>query len=301
MQALSSIVETIDRNISALQCGVSTSATVCNSFLDAMDQTIGLTSYKHFPVACHKIWDSSVVKEGEMGRRAFLAVLILLGIKRTLMGNFFSGLPVRVQAGQAKHFQWLASNITGSEDWLDLENDTFQKEIGAAMLHLYVCGSQMVEYRSGLPRLLVLKEGLGKSISNAKYFARLGGFKPYFQIHMHVHLRDQFNEVGRRECYHCCAELFSIHPDILGMFGVSWFYDPVVAKISPRLSFLQEEPIRGGAHVFRWETSERSTRDALFASATRRSLAAQGLYIPCSYFLVWDKASQLQWAAATKV
>lgn len=297
MHSADSTIELIDRNISALGRTVATPSAVGDAFLDAMDQPTELTSYKHFPPECLAIWRSALAGEAGLGGRIFLARLILMGMKRTLMGKRFFCLPARVQAGQSKHFHWLADQLTGTEDWLDLAHDTFQKELRAAVLHLYVCGSQLVEYRSGISKRLVLQGGLRNAIPAIVYFLRAGGFKPYFQIHMHVHLRNQFNEAGRRECYHCCAELYAMHPEILGMFGGSWFYDPFVAKISPHLGYVQEVPVEGGAHLFRWGITEGSTRDALLTSSTRRGLADQGQYVPCSYFLVWDKASQLQWAA----
>lgn len=297
VQSQEALTELLDARVMAFKCHMETPIDVCIAFLDAMDQPQVLSSYKHFPSECRDIWRFISAKGAALESRTFLVLLILTGMKRTVESNRWSSLPIRVLVGQLKYFHWMASEITGTEEWLDLDSDTFQKEIGAAMLHLYVCGSQMVEYRSGLPRKLLLTDGLRKSISNALYFTRIGGFKPFFQIHMHVHLRSHFNYIGRKECYHCCAELYAIHPEILGMFGGSWFYDPCVRIISPHLSYLQDEPISGGARLFRWGPTEDCGHDALLTSATRRNLAERGLYAPSSYFLVWDRESQLMWSA----
>jgi hypothetical protein len=286
----------LDDSISRLQFRIESVVPGCDSFISAVNSISGRSNYNYFPPVCSKILHDVVLQYGPDGGRKFLAMLILIGMKRTHDHGQLAALPERVRRNQSRQFKWLASNLTGSELWLALDNDVFQKEFGASILRLYVCGSQMVEYRSGLPKSLIFKDGIGNVFSNAAYFNRIGGFKPFFQIHMHVHLLDQFNEVGRNECYRCCSELYPIHPAILGMFGGSWFYDPIIKTHSPHLGYLQDVPIEGGARLFRWGPSENSRRLALLKSATRRSLANQGLYEPCSYFLVWDRASQLRWA-----
>jgi hypothetical protein len=82
------------------------------------------------------------------------------------------------------------------------------------------------------------------------------------------------------------------------MYGGSWFYDPKVKEISPRLRYLQDVPVAGGARLFRTGPSEGCTNDALSTSPTRKNLFNEGLYQPCGYALVWDRASQRRWAAA---
>jgi len=34
------------------------------------------------------------------------------------------------------------------------------------------------------------------------------------------------------------------------MFGSSWFYDPLLADISPHLNYLRDVPMAGGAELF---------------------------------------------------
>jgi len=146
----------------------------------------------------------------------------------------------------------------------------------------------------------VLTGGPGRALFRIGYFFRVGGFKPFFQVHTHVHRLDHFNEAGWNECYQCCAELYSVHPEVLGMYGGSWFYDPKVKEISPRLQYLQNIPVAGGARLFRTGPSEDCTNDALSTSPTRKDLFNRGLYQPCGYALVWDRVSQSRWAAAAK-
>lgn len=266
-------------------------------FIDAAVSASGLLNYKYFPPLCYEIWNAAVLKLGSQGARACLATVILRGMKKTIDGRRLAALPNRVRESQLKHFEWLATQLTGNEDWLELDNDTFQKEFGVATLRLYVCGAQLVDYRCGVPRSIVFRGGIGRVLSNAGYFVRVGGFKPFFQIHTHIHRLAHFTESGWNECYQCCVDLYSIHPDVLGMYGGSWFYDPRIKEISPRLAYLQEIPLAGGARLFRSGPSEEGSKDALSTSPTRKDLFNKGLYEPCSYVLVWDRASQRQWAA----
>lgn len=296
--APSHLAQIVKERATALQSLTGSTDPALNSFLDALASAKGLADYKHFPTACHAIWKSIVVEQGAAVARAYLAALILTGMQRTLRDARLAALPNRVREAQLKHFEWMSTRLTGAEGWLELDHDTFQKEFGLATLRLYVCGAQLVDYQCGIPRSMVLTGGLGQVLSRMAYFVRIGGFKPFFQIHTHVHRLDHFNEAGRNECYQCCAELYSVHPEVLGMFGGSWYYDPKVKEISPRLQYLQDIPVAGGARLFRTGPSEDCTNDALLTSPTRRDFYNKGLYQPCGYALVWDRVSQRRWAAA---
>lgn len=294
----SNLAQILEEKTNALQPLTGLTYPAMNSFLDGVASTKGLADYKHFPPACHSIWKSIVVEKGATVARAYLATLILMGMQRTLRGPRLAALPSRVREGQIKHFEWISTNLTGAEDWLEFDHDTFQKEFGLATLRLYVCGAQLVDHQCGVPRSMVLTGGSAQVLSRIAYFFRAGGFKPFFQIHTHVHRLEHFNEAGWNECYQCCAELYSVHPEVLGMCGGSWFYDPKVKEISPRLRYLQDIPVAGGARLFRTGPSEDCTNDALSTSPTRRDLFNRGIYQPCGYALVWDRASQSGWAAA---
>ena len=142
----------------------------------------------------------------------------------------------------------------------------------------------------------MFKEGLAGVPTNLLKFARLGGFKPYVQIHTHLSYLDEFNEEGWNECYRCCADLCRVRPELLGMFGSSWFYDPVLADISPRLDYLREIPVKGGAELLFVEEGGGAVGNALSTSPSRRKLHEEGKYMPKSYMLAWGRKAQMAWA-----
>lgn len=292
------LADILNGKIKALRAMLAVEDPRFDAFIHAALSAPGLRDYKYFPPLCHTLWTAAALEAGVQATRIYLALTILLGMQQTLAQPRLEALPPRVRQGQLAHLQWLAATLTGTEEWLDLNDDTYQKEFGLATLRLYACGAQLVDYRCGIPRSIAFKSGVSHALSQATYFARIGGFKPFFQIHTHVHRLAHFTEEGWNECYRCCAELYEVHPDVLGMYGGSWFYDPQLRDISPRLRYLQDVPLAGGARLFRSGPSEACNQDALSTSPTRKELFNQGLYTPCAYVLVWDRTAQRQWAAS---
>jgi hypothetical protein len=90
--------------------------------------------------------------------------------------------------------------------------------------------------------------------------------------------------------------LYALHPDVLGMFGASWFYHPVLDTISPRLSYLRDVPLKGGAHLFFVEEGGAARANSLATSPTRRKLYEEGKYFPTTYMMVWGREAQSNWA-----
>jgi len=81
------------------------------------------------------------------------------------------------------------------------------------------------------------------------------------------------------------------------MVGTSWFYDPQLLAISPRLAYLQTTPLAHGAFLVRHGSGAIHTELATATSPTRRALAEKGSYIPVCYSLVWPRAELVRWAS----
>ncbi len=195
-------------------------------------------------------------------------------------------------------YRRILADAQPTDDWLDLGMDIYHKELGLALLRLYAAAAQLIDVRCGLPRSLLFKGGLAGLPAAAGALLRLGGFSPYFQIHTHTAYLAEFNEGGWNECYRTCADLYAIHPEALGMFGASWFYDPVIQNVSPRLAYLSEIPIGGGAERLPFARDGEFVKDALSTSPSRRKLHAEGKYKPESYLLAGAHALRPAWASA---
>jgi hypothetical protein len=252
--------------------------------------------YKIFPQDARLLIPDGVLANGDKASQVFLKAAILHGMLDTLRSDRFRRLPSRIRDQQLRQLQRMLVNDQDAADWLQVDNDIFQKEFGIATLRLYVAGAQLVDPRCGIPRSILFKGGLGALPENAGKILRLGGFRKYFQIHTHDLMLDTFNEEGWNECYRSCAELYAFHPEVLGMYGSSWFYDPAIDTVSPRLSYLRATPVAGGAELFFVEEGGSAKNNALSTSPTRRQLYQEGRYSPRNYMLAWGKAKQMAWA-----
>lgn len=285
---------TLERLSNRLSSSLDMSAVV--DFVHISQQVGPLDDYKVFPQGARLLVPAGLLADGAEASRVFLKAAIMQGMLDMLASARFTRLPARVRVQQMRQLQRIAMDNDDTADWLQIDHDLFHKEFGIATLRLYVAGAQVLDFRCGIPRSTLLKGGLQNLPKNAAKIFRLGGFRNYFQLHTHKFMLDAFNEEGWNECYLCCAELYELHPNVLGVFGSSWFYDPALNEISPRLSYLRETPLRGGAALFFVEEGGSANNNSLATSPTRRKLYEDGKYLPRNFMLAWGKTSQLAWA-----
>ncbi len=269
-----------------------------DTFIRAAADVGPLDPYKHFGANARSIVDRVKAAGGVPAARVFLRAALARTISAGVDSGRYQQLPPLCAQFHAKQLQRIARDVDVAVDWLDLDDDLYQKEFGIASMRLYVAGAGLIDRRCGVERSIVLREGLGKALGKIGLMLRLGGFKPYFQSHLHTFNLDAFNEDGRNDLYRCCAELYSLHPECRGMFAISWFYDPALDSISPRLSYLRKVPLEGGASVMYVRDGGEAINNAIAKSATRRRLYEEGRYVPRNYMLIWGREDQINWARA---
>lgn len=266
------------------------------AFVACFEAAPGQAGFKDISPEARALHATVLAEAGEDGVRSFLLACLLSAVQSTLGGKRLALLPARVRAHQLRQLERIAAHDDGFLLECRLEADVFLKELGLATLRLYAGASSVIDPYSGVGRSILWGGGARQFPGRALFFARTGGFRPYFQIHVHKLYLDEFDEEGRNECYRCCAELYALHPEALGMFAGSWFYDPAIAAISPRLAYLREVPVAGGARSMFVSYNEEAVANATAASPTRRALHASGKYRPASYALVWPRRAQIAWA-----
>ena len=177
--------------------------------------------------------------------------------------------------------------ICNDEILPDLKNDSFSKDLGIVRGALLPAMAQLIYPASGIMRTVVMRNGL----ASAWYmYNNCGSLKPFMEIHTHDAMaKNYFNKSGWDETYRLASYLLDYLPNSRGLFGSSWFYDPIVPKISPRLSYLQDIPLSQGARLFRIGTSIADVNLATLTSDTRRNLYLSGQYLPTKYALVWPR------------
>jgi hypothetical protein len=178
-------------------------------------------------------------------------------------------------------------------------HEYFMKDLRFAAGLTVPCGAQIVDLRSVIGYKALWHWLL--SHPSARHIAALLGQRsrvPWFRIHTESRYLDDFNEAGWDACYLRIAGLLQRHPEVLGMAGTSWFYDPQLDSVSPRLSYLRRRPMEGGASIVAHGTSDFDIGAATATSETRRRLYAAGRYMPTAYTILWPRAALLAWAGA---
>jgi hypothetical protein len=134
------------------------------------------------------------------------------------------------------------------------------------------------------------------SAQYARSVLRWGRIAPWFPTHTDSRYLNDFNEPGWDACYMRTAALLRAHPEVLGMSGRAWWYDPQLEFVSPRLIYLRLRLIERGALMLRSGTSDDDIRNATAKSANRRRLYEAGKYTPVAYTFLWQRAHLIAWA-----
>ena len=267
-----------------------------NQFILNFSDIPSFAGYKHVSISARRLHQQIRNEFGIQKSREFLYACILQALLISIESEKFLRLPDRIKGHQLKQFLRILAHSSEITDVCEIESDLFHKEMGLATTRLYAAAAQLIDFRTGIGRSMLVKNGLGDFANRVGIFFKIGGFKPFFEIHTHLSYLDEFNEEGWNECYRCCADLYEVHPRVLGMQGGSWFYDPALAYISPRLGYLREVPQKGGAYLLFTSSGEHSVHDATSTSPTRKKLYEEGKYQPKNYTLVWPRDAQIEWA-----
>ncbi len=198
----------------------------------------------------------------------------------------------------AVSFQRILAQLEDAENNFYLhDNELFRKDLALCRLKLLPCGSELVDVYSGVPRSILLRGNLQQFVCCTRFFLVKGsGFRPWYESHWDRRLIRSFTPQDYDQCYLRVAELLELNPEIKGMMGSSWWFDPALESISPNLTFLRKVPLDSGAQLFRVGASATATRAAIHLSAERRRLVDSGKYIPTIYMLAWDRKDLLEWA-----
>jgi len=225
------------------------------------------------------------------------------GARRSAVAAMALGLPER--AARARLPESVTSLFPRMLDMLvpSLEEsgeaypaDFYGKDVRIALLLSVPAGAQYVDLRSALgPKVVVRQLARRGGLPAAWHYLAAGGTRPWLQIHTDTRDVADFNESGWDACYARVAELLLRDEACAGMIGNSWFYDPALLAISPRLAYLQK-PFGHGAFRI-WSGSTALDRERAAAkSPTRKALIEQGTYVPTSYVLAWPRKALIGWA-----
>lgn len=229
--------------------------------------------------------------------------------RRAMIAHYALGLPKRIaaerlpQASLELYPEWIgrmADFLTEAVDPYD--RDFWAKDVRLS-LALSVPGArtQMIDLSSPMGPGQVLRharEGWGWSVIPA--YAAAQAWKPWLEVHTESRELSDFNEAGWDRAWATAAEILKTRPDMAGMLGSSWFYDPPLETISPRLAYLRLNPLKHGAFMVHQGPGEIHTERAATSSPTRKALIEEGKYTARSWIMAWPRAALIRWADARK-
>ncbi len=255
--------------------------------VELLERAMPGRGYQHLP---DEVFD---LAGGDPAFPALLAARLLSGISARRWARRVPDSVVPEVARQARRILDLAAP--------SLDDDAFRKDLSICLLLSLPCVAQVVEETGAIPRRALTTGGIGQAIRLGGYLAATGMRSgPYFEIHTHTPMLGDFNPAGWERCYELVADMLAARPEVLGMVGGSWFYDPALAGISPRLSYLADTPIAGGAFRVRLGASAEDTELATATSQSRRALVEAGTYVPTRWLLIWPRNALLARASGRR-
>ena len=269
-------------------------------YIENLDRVKDCVRYNHVPRTilgiCQYIIGRSGVSVLEDYHKLLLVTLIVQSEDRLARQS----VPRSILSLIPGEFRRILSGIESNPQGFYLyPNDLFLKDLSICSLRAFPAGAKLINEVSGVPRRLLLQGGMRQFIRGLWFFScRVGGFKPLYEIHMHPRGLGEFTREEWDQAYLRIAELLILNPLVKGFFGGSWFYDPQLEYVSPRLLYLRKRPEDNGAQNFHIGPDDGSKANALAKSETRRKLFEEGRYQPRSYMIVWSRKDMIRWAEA---
>ncbi|AYG94070.1 hypothetical protein D8I30_01885 [Brevundimonas naejangsanensis] len=204
-------------------------------------------------------------------------------------------LPQPVLAGYPTYIDRLAAYLDSGAAY---DPDFWAKDVRVA-LALSVPGSntQMLDMSSPVGPGLVVRHMLGgRGPGPLIAWVQAGGWRSWLETHTEARDLSDFNEPGWERNWAAAAALLRTRPDLAGVIGSSWFFDPPLETISPRLTYLRTTPMNNGAFMVHQGGGHIHDERASASSPTRRAMIEKGEYSACSWLLCWPRKPLIAWA-----
>ena len=230
-------------------------------------------------------------------RNAFNRALVAHLASRLRLRLDARRLPTDVLERVPPALERLRAFLSEPRDGYELGDEYFLRDVRFAAGWTVPCGSEVIDLRARVSLPASFQIALrARAPQLALRRLLVSGPDPWFAPHTESRHLDEFNETGWETTYRNVASLLRRHTDVVGVVGYSWFYDPELELISPRLAYLRRGPLAGGAVFIRGHTTEFDVRNATAKSRTRRQLYRAGEYTPVGYKMVWLRPDILRWA-----
>lgn len=257
-------------------------------------------SYTYIPPDL-KRFCSNIIKNGSRKVLQLYHKLIILSlIDKNMLRLHVTSLPDSIKDFYIRAFEMIVNEIyLNPDDFYEYSNDKFTKDLNICALKLIPVGPGVIEL-SRIPRrspLKSLKRGMFEFIEGICFILfRVGGFKPLYQIHTYLRGLADFNEREWDRAYLRIADILKVKGGVKGIFRSSWFIDPKLQEISPRLTYLRGRIEQNGGRIFYVGSTPEDVKNATLKSPTRRRFYEEEKYIPTSYMAIWPRKQLINWA-----
>lgn len=226
-----------------------------------------------------------------------------VAIARLALGFFEveDSLPPSVISLYPDFFRRLAKYLTDAVGER-YQEEYFAKDVRYALGLTVPAGALQFDPKYWIgPKLILREVTRTRSANPALAYMKSGGWGRWYNEHLDLRAALDFNPEGWT--IHCAtmAEVLELNPNVLGIVGVGWFYDPAVAVNSPALAYIQETQTKFGAFHVRIGTEPHHIQNAIYRSALRKRLYEEGKYLPTCYMLAWPRRAIIAWANRLKV
>lgn len=261
--------------------------------VEAVDPARAAASHWNFDLPAHAADTALGSDATDDMRRALVATWALEMPERIAATH----LPVEVTELHPYWLDRLAEFLTAADGVYD--RDHWAKDVRFSLV-LSVPGAktQTIDLSSPMGPGQVLRNGLdGHGWSQAVAYMKAEGWKkPWLEVHTESRHTEDFTEAGWDRAWATAAAICKARPELAGMIGSSWFYDPPLETISPRLAYLRLNPLKGGAFIIHQGPGEIHSERCGATSPTRRAMIESGEYTPRSWLVAWPRATLIPWA-----
>jgi hypothetical protein len=271
------------------------------AYIGYLDAYPKISCFSFISAQVSKCCDILVKRVGERGLAVYHKLVLLTLSRRSTLALPGMNLSEDVRAIYLADLERIVNDIAcGAASAGRYQYPQLCKDLAVCSLRLIPAGVAKLHLHS-LPRQFLLTSNLGQSVRAWRLVLfDLMGKSPLYEYHMDSNdpaCLPQFNPLGWTQFYIRAAALLRLNPRVKGLFGITWFYDPVLDHVSPRLAYLRTLITDNGGKLFRFgPCNPNSIKDATFRSPTRRALYEQGKYTPTLYLAVWPRRELLAWA-----
>lgn len=234
------------------------------------------------------------IKLSDFYVEVFRNIIILECILYSWDSIFSNKYPLSIQKQYKKNFNRMLSLCRTPKGWSVYNENVYWKDLALARQQMFPAFARVVEVYSGMG----FRQGFSlnplQSLRFIKLLIKGNGRTGYYELHTHTPLLNDFNNQDWHNCIMLISDMLKKNLNVKGLFCSSWFYDPQLKHISPRLKYLRELFINNGALSFC--VGDDSTGNAFAKSNNRLKLYREGKYNPKCYMLVWPRQSLIKWS-----